>query len=125
MKTNTSLGSLENKIMDILWTNEKMSTSEITKEVNKNKKHAYTTIATILDRLHCKNLVKRRKVKGKYLYSVKLSKKNYYNNVAKNFITGFVESYGDNALASFAESIDELPPKKRKQLLELLNTQKK
>ena len=122
MNTNASLGSLENKIIDVLWNNESMSTSQIIEEINKDKKNAYTTIATVLDRLNSKKLVTRKKVNGKYLYSVRISKKAYYNKIVKSFFSNFVESHGDNALASFAESIDELPPKKRDYLIKLLKS---
>ena len=120
MKTK-SLGELEQQIMDILWECKSCSARDVLIILEKDRKLAYTTIATILQRLYEKKLVKRTEDKSGYIYSPKLSKESYSRNVAQSFLKKFIASFGNTAIASFAESIDKLPDQKRKYFLEILN----
>lgn len=119
MKT-TSLGELEQQIMDIVWERKQCSAREVLTKLEKNKKLAYTTVATILQRLYEKGLVKRTDDNSGYIYSPKLSKESYSRNIARSFLKKFINSFGDTAIASFAQSVDKLPTKKREYFLKLL-----
>lgn len=119
MQTAT-LGHLEKQIMDILWIYKKASTREILTKLQTEKKLAYTTVATILQRLYDKGLLDRKEVKIGYEYSPKVSKERYSKDIAKSFLNKFIDSFGDTAITSFAESIDTLPKKKREYFLRLL-----
>lgn len=119
MKT-TSLGELEQQIMDIVWERKQCSAREVLTKLEKNKKLAYTTVATILQRLYEKGLVKRTDDNSGYIYSPKLSKESYSRNIAQSFLKKFINSFGDTAIASFAQSVDKLPTKKREYFLKLL-----
>ena len=114
------LSELEQEVMNIVWQLDECSIRTVLEKVNKNKQLAYTTIATILQRLHEKGLIIKRNEGIAFLYSPKLSKASYSKNIAQLFITKFFSSFGDIAIASFAESIDTLPRKKKEYLLELL-----
>lgn len=119
MKTKP-LGELEKQIMDIVWELNGCSTREVLTKLKKNRKLAYTTVATILHRLYDKGLLARKEKRIGYVYSPKLSKERYGKNIARVFLSKFIDSFGDTAIASFAESIDKLPEEKRKNLLELI-----
>lgn len=119
MKSN-SLGELEQQIMDVVWEHKNCSARDILTKLEKNRKLAYTTVATILQRLYDKGLLKRTENKSGYFYSPKLSKESYTKNIAKTFLKKFINSFGDTAITSFAESIDRLPDKKREYFLKLL-----
>lgn len=119
MKTNT-LGELEKQVMDIVWDCKQCSTRDILTKLKKEKNLAYTTVATILQRLHYKGLVRRTDGKSGHIYSPKVSKQSYSRNIAQTFLRKFINSFGDIAIASFAESIDKLSEKKRKYFLEIL-----
>ncbi|MBI4096854.1 MAG: BlaI/MecI/CopY family transcriptional regulator [Candidatus Levybacteria bacterium] len=117
---SASLGELEQQIMDILWEHKNCSARDVLIILEKDKKLAYTTVATILQRLYDKGLVKRTEDKSGYIYSPKLSKEKYSSNIAQSFLKKFIDSFGDTAIASFAESIDKLPAKRREYFLKLL-----
>ena len=119
MKTK-SLGELEQQIMDILWECKSCSARDILIILKKNRNLAYTTVATILQRLYDKGLLKRIENKSGYIYSPKVTKKSYSKNIAQTFLRKFINSFGDTAIASFAESIDKLPEKKRKYFVKML-----
>lgn len=120
MKT-ASLGELEKQVMDILWDKQSSSTRDILSRLEKQKKLAYTTVATILQRLYDKGFVVRKENKSGYLYSPKLTKEKYSNNIAQSFLKNFINSFGDTAIASFADSIENLPQDKKDQLLKLID----
>ena len=119
MKTK-SLGELEQQIMDILWECKSCSARDILIILKKNRNLAYTTVATILQRLYDKGLLKRIENKSGYIYSPKVTKESYSKNIAQTFLRKFINSFGDTAIASFAESIDKLPEKKRKYFVKML-----
>lgn len=116
----TSLGELEQQAMDIVWEQKKCSARDVLNKLEGEKKLAYTTVATILQRLYDKGLIRRTEDKAGHIYSPKVSKQSYSRNIAQTFLKKFIDSFGDMAIASFADSIDKLPDKKRKYFLELL-----
>lgn len=69
-------GTLENEIMNAVWTMEEngintkdISVNEVLEEINNNGNvRAYTTIKTVMDRLVEKNLLKRQKFGKKFCY---------------------------------------------------------
>lgn len=120
MKTK-QLSELEQEVMNIVWELKNCSVREVRAELSKSKKLAYTTVATILQRLNDKGVVARKGLGQTYSYAPKFSKAVYSKNIAQSFIQKFFSSYGDNAIASFAETLDKLPSKKKKHLLKLLS----
>lgn len=114
------LGQLEQQIMDIVWESKNCSIRDVLNKLVKDKKLAYTTVATILQRLFDKGLLVRKEDHGSYIYSPKLSKEKYSKNIVQLFLKNSINSFGDTAIASFADGIDKLPEKKRKYFLELL-----
>lgn len=120
MKSAT-LGKLEQQIMDIVWESKNCSARDVLTIIEKNKKLAYTTVATILQRLHEKGLLNRKESPTGHIYSPRVSKEKYTKNVAQSFLKNFINSFGDTAIASFADSIDKLPEAKRKYLLEIID----
>ncbi|MBI4008808.1 BlaI/MecI/CopY family transcriptional regulator [Candidatus Roizmanbacteria bacterium] len=119
-----TLGELEQKIMDIVWRCKGCFTRDIVNEIKKKRKIAYTTVATILQRLFDKKLVNRKVQKQGYWYFPRISKESYIKTLAKSFLQKMTHSFGDVAIASFAESLESLPKDKRKYLLQLLRNQK-
>ncbi len=115
-----SLGELEQQVMDIVWQSKNCSAREVLTVLEKDKKLAYTTVATILLRLYNKGFLTRKESASGHVYSPKVSKERYTTNVAQSFLKNFINSFGDTAIASFATSIDKLPDKKRKYFLDML-----
>src|SRR3989344_7158724 len=115
-----SLGELEQQVMDIVWKSKNCTARDVLTKIERDKKLAYTTVATILQRLHDKELLSRKESSTGHIYSPKVSKEKYTKNVAQSFLKNFINSFGDIGIASFADSIDKLPEKKRRYFLEIL-----
>lgn len=117
---SASLGELEQQIMNIVWKNKNCSVRDILTKLEKDRKFAYTTVATILQRLYDKGLLTRKENIAGYIYFPKVSREKYTKNVAQSFLKHFINSFGDTAIASFAKGIESLPEKKRKYFLKVL-----
>lgn len=114
------LGELEQRVMDIIWECGFCSVRDIHGQIKKNRSLAYTTVATILQRLYEKDLVDRKETKQLYVYSPKVSKEAYGKKLARSFLTKFIKSFGDVAITSFVDSVEKLPKRKRDSFIKLL-----
>ena len=121
---NKQISELEGLVMNVVWKLKKCSIRDVAGTFKPKKKLAYTTIATILRRLYEKGLVKKEVDTSVLLYSPKISKKSYGEKVASIFTSNFFDTFGDVAVASFAESIEKLPKSKRVYLLKLISSKK-
>lgn len=64
------LGQLEAAVMDRLWTWDRpASVREVLEDLNRERPLAYTTVMTVMDKLHSKKLVRREKQGKAYLYA--------------------------------------------------------
>lgn len=106
--------------MNIVWECRGCLIRDVLERLNKRKKLAYTTVATILQRLYKKGLVTRSDKDFAIRYCPKVSKEDYSKRMAKTFIAKFFSSFGDAAIASFAESIETIPKEKKDYFLKLL-----
>ncbi len=120
MKTKP-LSELEQEVMNIVWEFETCSVRDVLEQISKQKELAYTTVATILQRLYEKGLVVQKDKDFMVHYAARVSKEAYSKNMAKSFIQKFVGTFGDIAIASFAESVDKLPKEKKEYFLSLLD----
>lgn len=118
--THKSLSPLDQEIMNVVWNSQTCSVREVLEQIRKEKELAYTTVATILTRLHDKGLLKRSEKNSVVYYSPKISREDFGKKVAGSFFTNFFQSFGDTAIASFAESIEELSKEKKDYFLKLL-----
>jgi predicted transcriptional regulator len=114
------LSPLEQEVMNVVWELETCSIRDVVDKLNQEKKLAYTTVATLLQRLFEKGLVNRNNQNSVLSYTPKVSKEMYGKKMAKSFIQTFISSFGEAAIVSFAESIDKLPKDKKDYLLQLL-----
>jgi len=101
------LGDLEADIMTTIWNIQSGDVKTIHRELNKERKSAVTTVATVLDRLHGKNLVQRELVKGagvRYVYSPAMTRNQFDSTIVRNVFKGLFESFGESAISYLAQS---------------------
>ncbi len=95
------LGDLEATVMEATWRLEKGDVKAIHRKVNEEKKVAVTTVATILDRLYKKGLVKRKLLTTyslRYEYSPALTKTEFETAVVKDVFKGLLETFEDTTI---------------------------
>ena len=75
-----ALGSLEFELMEILWTHGETTVRDVVPKLGRPL--AYTTVMTTLDRLYKKGMLERRKSERAFLYSPKLSRRDWERQCA-------------------------------------------
>lgn len=115
------LGELESEIMAIIWRESNyISVKEVTVQLQKKRKIAYTTVMTIMGRLVDKGILKRT-IEGKaFQYKSAYSRERFLSKVTKQMIKNLVSSFGESAIAHFAQELDKIPAGKKQKLLKLL-----
>jgi len=102
------LGDLEADIMTSVWEIQSGNVKQIHEHLNKYRKAAITTVATVLDRLHGKGLVERELVKRggiRYEYRPAMSRKQFESTVVRNIFKGLFETFGDSAINYLLQNI--------------------
>jgi predicted transcriptional regulator len=116
------LSELEREVMEIVWkADDEISVRQVAELVNSGngKQRAYTTIMTILSRLHGKGIVDRRREGKSDLYRPKVSRQRYLEERARAEVDALVGEYGDLALAQFARQVSEVGPDEAARLRKL------
>lgn len=119
MTKQAEISELEQEVMEVVWRIKTCSAREVQEHLA-TRELAYTTVATVLQRLLEKGLVQRTKNSGMLVYRPVITKENYLGKTVGGFFHKILATYGESAIASFAESIESLPKAKRSHLLQLL-----
>lgn len=120
-------GDLEKQVMDIVWKNSSpVTVREVLERISKKRKIAYTTVMTIMSRLTNKGLLKRERDGNKaYTYKSAYSKEKFLTKVSQQIIKNFISSFGQTAIAHFAEELGKIPVDKKHKLLKMLKNNNK
>ena len=81
-----NLGELELEVMKILWERGRSSVLQVSEQLSKQKGYARTTILTILQRLHKKGFLKRKKEDGVYRYETVQKRQQVMGRLLSQFI---------------------------------------
>lgn len=101
------LGELESEIMEIVWANEPVSVRLVLVELEKKRKIAYTTVMTVMARLHEKKILSRKMDRGgAFVYVPVKDKKSFLASASEKIIKNFLKEYGDIAVAQFVDIIE-------------------
>lgn len=116
-----ALHALETKVMEEIWRRREATVRDVLGELNARavKPRAYTTIMTIMRRLHSKGMLTRRRVGKTDVYRPTLTRADYQDARARAQVGALVDEYGDVALAHFAAQVAHLDPKRREKLRRL------
>lgn len=86
MEKNQSLGQLELEVLKMVWDKPGSSVPQLTDELLKHKDYARTTILTVVQRLHKKGFLTRKKQEGSFRYYSTDSKESVMGNLTQRFI---------------------------------------
>lgn len=111
------LGALEATVMQRLWSWEReVSVREVVEDLQRERDIAYTTVMTVLDNLHRKDLVRRTKVGRAYRYSATASQGAYTAEMLDEVLSAtddrssallhFVDRLGTDDLADLRQLLD-------------------
>lgn len=117
--TDRFLGPLESAVMDEMWDRGQATVREIVDDVGKRRDLAYTTVMTIMSRLHEKGLLVRERDGKGYVYRPAFSREEHRARLSLELVRGLVDEFGDVALAQFAAELDTVDTSHRSALRKL------
>jgi len=85
-----ALGHLESTVLEILWSRGESNVHDVIDRLGRPL--AYTTVMTTLDRLYKKGLLERRKSERAFLYSPRLSRREWQEKRAGDFVADFLSA---------------------------------
>lgn len=113
------LGSLELAVLRALWEGNPATVRTVLERINagRDSNLAYTSVMTVLDRLHDKELVTRRQVGRAYEYTpVHQEEAGLVDHLGQQQVAALVDRLGDVALVHFAATLEDLDDGTREQL---------
>ena len=106
-KITSSLGSLEKEVMEICWKCKTATVRSVLEQIQKKRGVAYTTIMTIMSRLHAKGLLNRRQDdSGAYIYTPAEDKECFLARISQKAIKNLLHSFGELAVAQFLDVLE-------------------
>ncbi|MFG3441588.1 BlaI/MecI/CopY family transcriptional regulator [Nonomuraea sp. NPDC047897] len=118
------LGDLEAVIMDRMWSYRRSaSVRDVLEDLRRERVIAYTTVMTVMDKLHTKGLLKRRLVGKAYVYEAVSSKESYTADLMRESLARsgnqaatlvhFLERLTPEEAAALEAALQVFPPKGR------------
>jgi len=106
-----ALGELEAEVLGALNKLGKASARDVVNEINKQKRLAYTTVSTVLDRLYHKHMVRRSKIIGrggvKYLY-LSAAPQGMRTSMVDRALGKLVSAFGPSIVPTIYDSLEKL-----------------
>lgn len=101
------LGPLERRVMEQLWERGPQTVGNILETLNRGarRKLAYTTVMTILVRLHEKGYVSRVQTGRTYTYEAAMDEAALAATVGRRELRRLIDRYGAASLARFADDL--------------------
>lgn len=122
-----SLGELQADVLGVLQKLGKASAREIMQEIGPRRQVAYTTVSTVLDRLHSRGLVKRSKVAGrggaKYVYSY-AAPPDMQASLVQRALAQLVSAFGPSVVPAIYDSLEQISREETKELKRKIKAQR-
>lgn len=100
------LGDLEAAIMERLWSYHRpASVRDVLEDLRREREIAYTTVMTVMDKLHTKGLLRRRTVGRAYVYETVTSKEAHTAELMRTTLAS-----GGNRAATLVHFLERLSP---------------
>lgn len=90
-KQKQTLGQLELEVLKVIWKNPGCTVPEAAEPLIRKKGYARTTILTVVQRLHKKGFLYRKKASGAYHYYPTENQTAVLGNLAKQFVQNIFE----------------------------------
>lgn len=118
MEIKTSLGMLEQSIMSRTWEltaqGGEVTGREIFEQLKRERKIAYTTVATIMNRLVDKGLLMKKKVGKVNWYTPMISRQRTVKSLVHQTLQALVNQFGQQAITAFADELNQLSERERR-----------
>lgn len=109
-------GELEQAIMDVVWRQPSSTVREVV-DALRQRRVAYTTVMTVMNRLTSHRVLTRQEGQGgAFVYHPRLTRDAWCTEASKIAIDDIVRRYGAVAMAQFIDRLDRVPSEKLAEL---------
>ena len=103
-------GDLEYAILAAVWDGGTISGRELHTRIGAPRGLVYTTVAKVLDRLHTKGLIARRRVGRVFLYTAKVPRERIEHARASETLRRLLGAKPEPAIATLVDAIEAIDP---------------
>jgi len=103
-----NLGSLEKRIMAVLWEDQGATVREVFSIIRKSHRVAYTTVMTVMNRLVEKGLLTRSEEGRAYSYRASQSADETARAMSRTMIKQLIRDFGPSAVVQFVNALDDI-----------------
>ena len=114
-------GPLGSAVMRVVWQHGEVSVADVVDALpqTQGRRHAYTTVMTVMSRLHERGVLLRTKVGQRYVYRPATDECALIDRLSEKAVDQLLARYGTSALRQFAQRLDEVDPALRARIMEL------
>ena len=102
-KARETVGELELAVMKVVWETGGCTVQQATEILAQRKSYARTTILTVIQRLHAKGFLERRKIDGVYRYSSTEDRNTVLSRLIGRFVDTVLDGSPGPLISYFAE----------------------
>jgi predicted transcriptional regulator len=122
----SALGELETAVLSALWDSaETLTVRDVLERVKRRPGLAYTTVLTVLDRLHDKGMVAREKHGKAFVYWPRVSRHGWLGGRAAHVLTETHGPVDREVLLAFLDSAQSADPELLDRLSALIDERRK
>jgi predicted transcriptional regulator len=107
---NRFFGSLEARIMSILWKHQEMTIKDVQLELELEKEVNFNTVMTVMNRLVEKHILQKQTVGRSSLYRPILSMEQFLEAQSKEITHELIEEFGSQVVSHMLDALDEADP---------------
>lgn len=119
-KSLTPLGETEMEVLHHVWDMEEASVSEVLKQIQKNRKVAYTTIMTVMKNLADKGYLKYRKEGISYIYSAAIQPDDVRFNLVNRLVDKVFKGSPKDLVQALVQN-EKLSEKERNEIIKMID----
>jgi len=122
---NRVLGDLETEIMEVAWSRgEGVMIKEVTESISLKRPIAFNTVMTVMNRLSDKGFLQKKPGEKAYCYLPVQTKECFLNDISRQVTEELLHEYGEDAIASFVQTLEKASPEYLKALEDLIKNSK-
>ena len=99
------LGELESAVIEQVWQNPDCTARDVLNRLADQRRLAYTTVVTVLDRLHKKGFLKRHLEGRAFLYRPGITQTEFDASVTRDVLEGLLKEDSRPTLSTFVDLV--------------------
>ena len=126
MTSSKSLGALQAAALDALWNSEQwLSVRDVRARLGRRRPPAYTTILTVMTRLHDQGVLVREKRGRAFFYTPRVSREQWLGERAARELASGVGPPNQAVLVAFLDSAEQADPALLDRLSDLISERRR